>query len=58
MLEISVKEAAKLTGYSRYWLRRLCQDGKITARHTVGGMRPRWLINKASLLAYCKRHER
>jgi hypothetical protein len=32
---ISVQAAADLTGYSRAWISRLCQHGKIGTRHEM-----------------------
>lgn len=47
---MTVKEAAKLTGYHAEYLRILIREGKLNARKfgTV------WAVNKSSLLTYLK----
>ena len=38
--------------YTVQWLRKLCQDGKITAQKFGTGRRAVWLIHKPTLLEY------
>ena len=47
--ELTVSEAAALTGYSERHIRRLAKDGNIKARQVGNWL---YLIDKASLLAY------
>jgi len=49
--ELSVKEAAELTGYSEDHVYYLAQTGRIKARKVVNV----WQIDKADLLAYVER---
>lgn len=48
---LTVKEAAKLSGYNADHLRELIRDGKIQARK----FSIVWQVNKESLLAYMKK---
>jgi hypothetical protein len=40
--------------YTTYWLRRLCQDGRIDAIKIEGAARGTWLIHLPSLLEYVR----
>ena len=53
--EITIKEAVKLTGYSRQQLYNVVSDGKVKSRKPG-----RWeiLIDRASLLAYAEKHSK
>lgn len=54
--EIGVKEAAKRSGLSRAWIKRLCQQRRLRARKPAGpnGINMPWLI----CLAGFKRYQR
>lgn len=41
--------------YTDYWLRRLCQDGKIKAIKVGSASKGQWLIHMPSLLEYIRR---
>ncbi len=43
--------------YTRYWLRKLCQDGKLDARKFGTGRRAVWLVHMPSLLEYVREME-
>lgn len=45
---LTIRQAAKLSHYSEWHIRKLCRDGAIEYQETVRGYR----INEASLLAY------
>jgi len=51
--ELSVKEAAELTCYSKYHVYYLAQTGKVKARKVVSV----WQIDRDDLLAYLARME-
>ncbi|HET91150.1 MAG TPA: hypothetical protein ENN99_10495 [Chloroflexi bacterium] len=40
--------------YTAYWIRRLCQDGKIDAIKVEGAARGTWLVHLPSLLEYVR----
>lgn len=40
--------------YKVYWIRRLCQEGKVTAVKVGTSTRGQWLVHMPSLLAYVK----
>jgi len=50
--ELTVSEAAALTGYSERHIRRLAKDETITARQVGEWL---YLVNKESLLAYVEK---
>jgi len=52
--ELSVRDAAQMTGYSRQTIYNLVKDGKIQARKQGWEI---W-ISKRSLLAYCASRKR
>jgi hypothetical protein len=43
--------------HTAYWLRRLCQNGKIKAKKIGSATKGQWLIHRPSLLDYIKRME-
>lgn len=51
---VTILEAAadERVPYSAYWLRRLCQDGKIKASKIGSAAKGQWLIHLPSLLDY------
>ena len=51
---VSVSEAIKMTGYSRWWLVKLCRDEKLDCRK----WNFMWAIHRDSLKDYCERVER
>lgn len=53
--DITVQEAAALTGYTARHIRRLCKE-EVIKSHLVG--KRIYLVNKASLLAYVAEMER
>mgnify|MGYP001115745535 CR=1 FL=1 len=48
---ISVAEAIKMTGYSRWWVVKLCHDEKLNCVK----FNHMWAIERDSFLAYCER---
>jgi excisionase family DNA binding protein len=52
--EVTVRQAAQLTGYSRQQIYNLVQDGKVRSR------KPGWelWVDRKSLLAYCAAQNR
>lgn len=50
---LSVKEAAALSGYTVFHVRRLIREGEINAKKIVIV----WQVDRASLMAYVKRTE-
>lgn len=50
----TIEDAAKdeRVPYTAYWLRRLAQEGKVTATKVGKGARGQWLIHMPSLLQY------
>jgi hypothetical protein len=44
--------------YTAYWIRRLCQQGKIDAEKFGAGRKSVWLVHIPSLLAYVAEMER
>ena len=40
--------------YTAYWIRRLCQEGKVDAIKVEGAARGTWLVHLPSLLAYIR----
>jgi excisionase family DNA binding protein len=54
MDEITVNEAAKLSGYNAVHLRRLFRSGEVKARK----FGETWMVDKDSLMEYLKRTKR
>ena len=54
ILEAAADERVPYTGY---WLRRLCQDGKIKALKIGSAAKGQWLIHLPSLLEYIDKME-
>lgn len=56
---VSILDAAEdeRVPYSAYWLRRLCQEGKVKAIKFGSRAKGQWLIHLPSLLEYIKRME-
>ena len=53
----TLEEAAadKRVPYTLYWIRRLCQEGKVQAIKLGKSTRGTWLVHMPSLLAYIER---
>lgn len=56
---VTIPEAAadERVPYTAYWLRRLCQEGKIKAIKVGTASKGQWLIHLPALLEYIKRME-
>jgi len=56
---VTIQEAAKdeRVSYTTYWLRRLCQEGKIRAIKVGSASKGQWLIHMPALLEYIKKME-
>ena len=52
--ELTVSEAAELTGYTKRHLRRLAKDGDIEARQVGGWL---YLLDRGSVEGYARRME-
>lgn len=53
---VTIAKAANSPGvdYTAYWIRRLCQEGKVSAIKVEGPARGTWLVHFPSLLAYIR----
>ena len=56
---VTILEAAEdeRVPYTAYWLRRLCQEGKIKAKKVGSAAKGQWLIHLPTLLEYIKKME-
>ncbi len=56
---VTILEAAadERVPYTAYWLRRLCQEGKIKATKIGSAAKGQWLIHLPTLLEYIKKME-